>query len=254
MKKTVLLILSCMLTFSSMATMTRVVVRAKAKDAKFIGSSMGGAHIIVRNAITNEILAQGKTTGTTGNTMLIMKTDLKRGMAITDDRTARFQANIDLKEPVFVQIEAHGPMNRKQATAMASTQLWLIPGKHILGDGVILEIPGFVVDILSPRTHRFIPLDEVKNTPLKIQANIVMMCGCSISKGGTWDSDEIDVKAIVKKEGQPFSELPMALDSVNLFEGSLSVTEPGTYEVLVYAYHARSGNTGVDRVTYIISE
>ena len=53
---------------------TKIIVRAKAKDAKFIGSSVGSAMIIIRNAETNEILAKGKTIGSTGNTSLIMKT------------------------------------------------------------------------------------------------------------------------------------------------------------------------------------
>jgi hypothetical protein len=28
-----------------------------------------------------------------------------------------------------------------------------------------------------------------------------MMCGCVIDKGGVWNSDEIEVKGILKKDG-----------------------------------------------------
>ncbi|TRX51872.1 hypothetical protein FNH22_23240 [Fulvivirga sp. M361] len=254
MKKSPLCIVFFMLSLSLMATETKVTVRAKAKDAKFIGSSIGGAYIIIRNTLTDEILAQGKTEGSTGNTTLIMKTDRKRGVPISDEHSAKFLATIDIEEPVFVKIEAHAPLNRKQATAVASTELWLIPGKHLSGDGVILEVPGFVVDILNPRTHQYIKLDDVKNTPFNIQANVVMMCGCTISSGGTWNSDDMEVSAIVKKDGVLFNELPLALASVNLFEGSIRITEPGHYEVIVYAYNEKSGNTGVDKVNYVISQ
>lgn len=159
------------------ATETHIVLRAKAKDAKFIGSSIGGAFFIVRNKLTNETLAQGVTAGSTGNTNLIMNTPQARGMSIADEQTARFEAVIDIDEPTFVRIEAYAPFNHKQSQVIVTTELWIIPGKHILGDGIILEIPGFIIDILEPRTHQFIPFNSLEDGKLKIRANIVMMCG-----------------------------------------------------------------------------
>lgn len=111
------------------ATETKVMIRAKAKDAKFIGSSLGGAHIIVRNKLNQRILSEGKTTGSTGNTDLIMKTPKTRGHSITDDQTGGFVATIDIDEPTFVTIEVISPLNNRQAQAVVSTELWLIPGK-----------------------------------------------------------------------------------------------------------------------------
>ena len=52
---------------------TSITVRAKAVDAKFIGSSMGGAMIVIKDALTDSIMASGKTRGSTGDTKLIMK-------------------------------------------------------------------------------------------------------------------------------------------------------------------------------------
>jgi predicted alpha/beta hydrolase len=52
---------------------TMLTVRTRAKDAKFIGSSMGGSYITVRNAQSDELLAEGYTEGSTGNTSRIMK-------------------------------------------------------------------------------------------------------------------------------------------------------------------------------------
>jgi len=58
---------------------TDITVRVISRDAKFIGSSMGGVRITNRDADTGEILAQGMTKGGTGNTNRIMIRDRKRG-------------------------------------------------------------------------------------------------------------------------------------------------------------------------------
>lgn len=254
MKKPILLITLLLLSISSFATETKIVIRAKAKDAKFIGSSLGGAYVIIRNTTNNKILAEGKTTGSTGNTNLIMKTPIQRGNSIVDDQTAKFLAIIDIDEPTFINIQVISPFNNKQAQAKVSTEMWLIPGKDILGDGIILEVPGFIIDILKPRTHQYIPLNSIKDKPLEINANIVMMCGCTINKGGIWNSDEIEVKGILKKNGEIFKEIEMSLTDTNLFEGNVNLNSAGNYELILYAYDSKSGNTGVDKVNYIIYE
>ncbi|MDQ0065193.1 hypothetical protein [Chryseobacterium lathyri] len=251
------LIFIAALLFSSLtvsAAETKIMIRAKARDAKFIGSSLGGAHIIVRNKVNRQILAEGNTTGSTGNTDLIMKVAKARGASITDSQTAGFLASIDIHEPTFITIEMISPLNNKQAQAAISTELWLIPGKHILGDGIILEVPGFIIDILKPRTHQYIPLNTIKGKPFQFQANIVMMCGCVIEKGGVWNSDEIEVKGILKKDGKYIKEVTLSLISTNLFEGSDMLNIPGNYELTLYAYHEKSGNTGVDKVNYVVYE
>ena len=94
------------------------MIRAKARDAKFIGTSLGGAHIIIRNKLNQRILAEGNTTGSTGNTDLIMKTPKVRGNSIADEQTGGFMAAIDIEEPTFVNIEVISPLNSKQAQAV----------------------------------------------------------------------------------------------------------------------------------------
>ncbi len=46
----------------------------------------------------------------------------------------------------------------------------------------------------------------------------------------------------------------MSLVSTNLFEGSYPIDAPGNYELVMYAYHEKTGNTGVDKVNYVIFE
>ncbi|SIT19193.1 hypothetical protein SAMN05421786_10855 [Chryseobacterium ureilyticum] len=251
------LFLATALLFSSLmvsATETKVMIRAKAKDAKFIGSSLGGAHIIIRNKLNQRILAEGNTSGSTGNTDLIMKTPKVRGNSIADEQTGGFLATVDIDEPTFVTIEVISPLSNRQAQAAVSTEMWLIPGKNILGEGIILEIPGYIIDILKPRTHQYIGLNTIKNKPFLFQANIVMMCGCVIEKGGIWNSDEIEVKGILKKDGKFIKNIDLSWVSTNLFEGSDMINTAGNYELTLYAYHAKTGNTGVDKVNYVVFE
>lgn len=253
MKKSILLTLLLALSFTVSATETKLMVRAKAKDAKFIGSSIGGAYVIVRNSTNNQILAEGITTGSTGNTDLIMKTPIGRNTQLTDDKTAGFLALVDIDEPTFVRVEIVSPYNKKNAQVHASTELWLIPGKDILGHGVVLEIPGFVIDILTPNTHQYISKQSIGDG-LDIRANMVMMCGCPIEKGGTWDSTPMEVEAILKKDGTMLAKISLDNPSRNIFEGRMQITDTGYYEVTVYAYDPTTGNTGVDKVNYVVTD
>lgn len=221
---------------------THVMIRAKAKDAKFIGSSIGGAQIIVTNAMTDAIMAEGMTYGSTGNTALIMKTPQQRRERLTDHHTAGFLAALDITEPTLVNIEAIAPKNARSSRVSASVQVWVIPGKDIMGDGIVVEIPGFIVDILSPQRHRSFLDGEM----VEIKANITMMCGCGISKDGVWDADDYEVKALIYKRGKQVNAIDLRLVEKSTFLGRLQL-KAGMYELMVYAYDAKTGNTGVAR-------
>ncbi|MEO1655543.1 MAG: hypothetical protein AAFU64_18520 [Bacteroidota bacterium] len=226
---------------------TRVIVRARAKDAKFIGTSMGGAWVRIRDVQSQEILAQGSTVGSTGNTSLLMKEAHERYTQISSEGSAKFEVVLDLDEPIFVDIEVIAPYQKKQARASVRTQVWLIPGKDMAGDGIIMEIPGFVIDALSPQTHSSVKLANGQQE-IPIKANIVMMCGCTISKGGLWDGDQMEVKALVKRNGKAFKTVDLTLgEQVNTFLGTLVVDQVGSYEIVVYAYDPKTANTGIDK-------
>lgn len=254
MKKSILSFVLLLLCVNAFATETKLMVRAKAKDAKFVGSSIGGAHVIVRNTVNGEILAEGLTMGATGNTDLIMKSAHDRYTQLSDDKTAGFMAVLDIDEPTFVRVEVISPINKKNARVQASTELWLIPGKDILGDGLVIEIPGFVVDILKPNTHQYIDLKSIPTSGLPIEAHIVMMCGCPIESDGIWDSKTMEVKALVKKDGEQFGEVSLENPSQDLFKGNIVITDSGYYEITVYAYDPKTGNTGVDTLNYVVRD
>lgn len=112
---------------------TTITVRAIAKGAKFVGTSMGGVSITIRDTLTGALLAQGVTQGTTGDTAKIMTTPHKRGEGIATPDAAHFTATVDITEPRLVEISAYGPLAQRQAAARVSITHRLRPGQAITG-------------------------------------------------------------------------------------------------------------------------
>lgn len=232
---------------------TKVTIRALAKDAKFIGTGIGGAYVIVRDHHTQEVLDKGYTTGTSGDTKVIVTDPKSRYGSITDDNTARFIANLAIQEPTFVDVEVIAPFNRKHAAVKSSTQIWVIPGKDISGDGVILEIPGFIVDILSPTTHEVVTFSANEPKEVTARISLVLMCGCTVQEGGIWDSRNYEVAAIVRKDGIDMGVIDLVKTSEdNIFEAKIPVPEYGNYELIVTAFDTKAKNTGVDKISFVV--
>lgn len=231
---------------------TNVVVRAKAKDAMFIGTSMGGAHVVIRDAESGAVIASGVTAGDTGSRQVIMADRVPRRARLADESTAKFAVTLDLAEPHLVTVEVAAPQGQRQSLITGSTQVWLVPGKHLDGNGIIVEIPGFAVDVLNPRAAETFVLEEPATT-ISVTANVVMMCGCPIKPGGTWDANAYEVGALIQRNGEPIGSVPLAAtEKASTFKGPLDVKEPGVYEIQVYAYDPSTGNTGLDRVAVTV--
>lgn len=227
---------------------TQIDVRVLSRGAKFIGTSMGGVEIVMRDADTGEIYARGLTAGTTGSTEKIMQQAHKRGGVVADDSAAVFSTTLDLDEPRRIEVTALGPLAQRQAVNKVTATQWVVPGKHLTGgNGWLLEIPGFAVDILDPPAHQFntgLPYN------LDVRANVVKMCGCPITDGGLWDANDYEVKGMVKRNGKMIAEFDLNYaGEASQFAGSLQLEQPGSYDISVYAYDPHTGNTGLDRTT-----
>lgn len=231
---------------------TNVIVRVLSKDAKFIGTSMGGMRITLRDAETGEMLATGLTVGTTGDTKRIMHENAGRRARLSDGDAAKFEATLDLDRPRLVEVEAFGPLAQRQAAQRVVSTQWVVPGRHVTGgDGWVLELPGFAVDVLAPPAHVRIP----GATAVDVRANVVTMCGCPVEPKGIWNADTYEVEAIVSRDGKQVARVPLAFaGETSQFAASVPVDAPGLYDVLVYAYDPATGNTGVDRTTFIVEK
>lgn len=232
---------------------THIDVRVISKGAKFIGTSMGGVEITVRDADTGEILARGKAAGTTGDTSRIMRARTHHHDPVSTEDAPVFRATLDLDEPRRIKVTARGPLAQPQAINTVSSTQWIVPGKHVVGgDGFVLEMSGFVVDVLAPPAHLEL---EGPSLTVTLRANVTMMCGCPIEPDGIWDAKRIEVAAILKHNGRETDRVFLNYaGQTSQFATAIEISEPGTYEVAVYAYDAATGNTGLDLTTFSVAE
>lgn len=228
-----------LLALSLDAAETRVTVRAVSRDAKVIGDGVGGARITVRALGTGTVLATGIQTGGTGDTERIMRTPRERHATVYGTPgAASFTAVLDLASPTRVEITAEGPLGYPQATQRVSTTMLLVPGRHIEGDGVVLEIPGFIVD--APAA-----IAGSTSEPLKIAAKVTMTCGCPTESGGMWNADEIEVTALVMREGVAVRTVQLPYSgTTSTYAAETGPLPAGAYEIEILAASARSANFG----------
>ncbi len=158
----------------SEAVPTKLIVRAKSVDAKFIGSKMGGATVIIKDSKNGKVLSKGTIEGVTGSTKRIIVTPLQRGALLSGASTAKFETTVDINEPILATIEVQGPLGWKQSIVKSSTQIWLIPGKDILGDGIVLLFYGFAVDLITPEVNKSFKFSG-NNISVPVTARIVMI-------------------------------------------------------------------------------
>jgi hypothetical protein len=216
---------------------TRIMVRAQALDAKFIGDHTGGVKVTLRDARTGKVLTQGLIRGGTGDTTRIMKTPRLRYGQLSDDQTAGFAAVVDIAEPTLVRIEAEGPLGKRPSATTASSTLWLIPGRHIDGDGVVLTFPGLIVEPT-------VALDGAGQ--FRILAKVSPMCGCPIEAKGLWDAANYSVRATLLRNNRAVAETALSFTGkTGEYAGVLPKQEAGGYAVRVVAFDSKTPNTGV---------
>lgn len=221
------------------AAPTRVTVRAVSRDAKVIGDAVGGARITIRDLESKKVLASGIQAGGTGDTKRIMQEPRKRGAVVYGtDGAAAFRTTLDIARPTVVEITAEGPLAYPQATQRVSRTMLLLPGRHIEGEGVVLEIAGFIVDVPKAITAR-------AAQPLQLRAKVTMACGCPTEPGGLWNADEITVAARILRGAEVLKEMPLRYaGEVSTYAATLPALSAGTYTIEFTASDVRSGNFG----------
>lgn len=238
-KLLIVTILSSLVSMSVSAEQTTITVRAVSRDAKVIGDGVGGARITVRELASGKVLATGIQKGGTGDTRLIMQTPRERRATVYGTPgAAAFTATLDLTSPTRVEITAEGPLKYPQAMQRVSATMLLVPGRHIEGEGVVLEIPGFIVD--APATVTGSP-----NEPLKLTAKVTMTCGCPTEPGGLWDANEIEVTARVLRNGAFIRTVPLRYSgTTSTYAAELEPLAAGAYDIEILASNDRTANFG----------
>ena len=222
-------------------TPTQVTVRAVSHDAKIIGTQVGGARSVITNAATGQVLAEGVQQGGTGDTAKIITAPVTRGLSIYDTSgAAGFTATLALTVPTLVDITATGPLETPEPATRATKRMLLIPGQNVLGDGIVLELNGFTVKLVSP------PATAAAGETFAVRANVTLLCGCPTEPGGTWDASKIDIRARLIQGGRTVAEAPLAYaGTVSTYGGEIRAPAPGAYTLQVTASQAERANFGM---------
>ncbi len=225
--------------FAQGAVDTPVVIRVQAHDAKFIGSHVGEMNVVVEAADSGALLASGRISGGTGNTDRLIKQPLSRGARLSDDMTAAFVAHLKLDQPTRIRVKVTGPLAQPQSAQELTVTSWVVPGRPVDGDGIVLSLPGLIV---TPVSH------VAKSGRLAITADVTLMCGCPITRDGPWNAADYEVRALVGPAGGKPSEVALEFTGPsNRFSGTAPLAGSGPHEVTIWAHDAKTGNTGVAR-------
>ncbi len=238
-------LLSILFSTNIFAVETKITIRAKAVDAKFIGTSVGGLRAVVTDAETGEILDSGWIRGGTGSTDTIIVNPIARGQRIADDKTASFIAHVDISSPRLLKFTVIGPYAHRQSLQEASVTSWIIPGKDIMEDGIVLDIPGFIVDTWA---------SVMEGGIVNIFAQAAMLCGCKISPNTEWNPKNFEAKAIIMLDGEKITEVNLDFTGpVAIFSGETKLEQSGHYKVIAYLFDEKTGNVGVARTIFEIN-
>jgi hypothetical protein len=153
--------------------------------------------------------------------------------------TAAFVAHLRLDQPTRVRIRVTGPLGQPQSTQEISATTWVVPGRAIDGDGIVLNLPGLIV---TPVTR------VARDGRMMLAADVTLMCGCPITHDGPWKAADYEVRALIDPAGGKPSEIPLEFTGqTNRFAGTASPVAPGHHDVTIWAHNAKTGNTGAVR-------
>ena len=229
-------------TASALAEPTSVTVHAISQDAKFIGDSMGGVEVVLRDAKTGKQLAKGITAGDTGDTKTIMEAVGRSPMRTTPE-AAHYSTTLDISVPTRVRVELRGPLGRPLTMQNATSERWLIPGvSAAAGTSWVIELPGLAIEVDGTSG-----LTQGRGDTLT--AKVALMCGCPITAGGLWDAADYEVVAELHRKGQPPERMPFSFSAApGQFTGTVTPSFSGKGELWITARNKRTGNTGVARL------
>jgi hypothetical protein len=210
-------------------------------DAKIIGDGVGGARVVVRDPATGRVLVEGIQRGGTGNTGSIVREPHARGQSVYDSEgAALFTAEVELDGPTVLEFIGEGPLGYEHAMQQAVKRMLVVPGEHVLGDGVLLELHGFIVELIEP--------ERVGTSGrATVTARVRMLCGCPHTPGGLWDADRIQVTARLYDGSRVIREAALRYaGEPNIFGGSISLegARPG-WELVVLANDPDRVNFGM---------
>jgi hypothetical protein len=169
---------------------TTILVRVVAHGAMVLGREVGGARVTITDVKTRQILATGIQQGEAGDQNQIMRTPHLMEEPVYSARpAAAFMATLDLRRPTLVEVAAEGPLAYPSSLRRTAKTILLIPGQHLTGDGIVLHLNGYIVQIEHPKPgESLIAKDDVK-----LQASVRTLSGTFVRPHGDWDSRKLRI-------------------------------------------------------------
>jgi hypothetical protein len=227
-------------------TPTRFVAHVVTHDAKLIGTTVGGVRVTVREAATGRELVSGLHLGATGDTKRIMQDPRVRGDSLFAGRDgARFEATLPLAVPTLVDVIAEGPLGYPDQLVSSTKRLLLVPGRDLTGDGIVLEMHGYVLDILAPDTTTAVPSGS------DVKARVRMLCSCPTEPTGMWRVEQLHAR--LWQGNAIVGEVPLAYaGEPSTWSARLPRVAAGRYTLEVVAASPKSATFGVVRRTLTV--
>lgn len=236
---------------------TTVLVRVVAHGSMVLGKEVGGARVTIVDVTTKQILATGLQQGEAGDQNQIMRTPHLMEEPLYSSRpAAAFTATLDLLHPTLVEVTAEGPLAYPAAAQRVSTTVWLIPGKDLTQDGIVLTLYGYIVQIEHPTTGE--SLFAKDDVPLR--ASVRTLSGALVRPHGDWDSRKTHIYGEVMIGDRVLERLQMFYSGERaIFEAPFFVPlpkdAPDGVTLRVVAADPAGGNFGIGQSRYpVLSE
>jgi len=231
---------------------TTVVVRVVGNRAMVLGDAVGGAAVTIKDLATGAVLASGVQTGSGGDLRSIMMTPRQQIEQIYSLKgSASFTATLSLTKPTLVEITGEGPLKFPHAKRRASKTVLLYPGKHVTGDGIVLDINGLIVQIVSPAPDRPLGIGD----GVTIRTTVNMMCDCIVEPFGNWDSRKMELYGEVRIDDKVIGHVEFFHQGPKgIFQGDYTIPKwlkgKDRLTLRVVASDAEGINVGFDEITY----
>ena len=236
---------------------TTILVRVVAHGAMVLGRDVGGARVSITDVDTKQVLATGIQQGEAGDQNQIMRTPHLMEEAVYSSRpAAAFTTTLELRRPTLVEVAAEGPLGFPSSMRRTAKTVLLIPGQDLTGDGIVLHLNGYIVQIEHPKPgESLIAKDDVK-----LQASVRTLSGTPVRPHGDWDSRKIRIYGellvadrIVERLQMDYSNDTGTFDAP--FFVPLDKNASGGITLRVVAADPAAGNFSVGEARYpVVSE
>jgi hypothetical protein len=185
---------------------TKILVRVVAHGAMVLGREVGGARVTITDMETKQVLATGIQEGEAGDQNQIMRTPHLMEEPVYSARpAAAFTTTLALQRPTLVEVRAEGPLAYPNSMRRTAKTVLLVPGEDLSGDGIVLHLNGYIVQIEHPKAGE--PLMAKDDVNLK--ASVRTLSGTSVRPHGDWDSRKIRIYGELLIDGRIVERLQL---------------------------------------------